>query len=556
VPTLFCEAEGKIMEDVTRKPTMNPAQSETPGMSGNSMRENRETPSVSDRKTSDRLEKAKSHTTSAHAGGESDEQVVPAKRSNKGEQAPAERVEGSCSTKGNTEEADTCRTQGREHVSRGLDGVREAARRDKKQKFTALLHHVTIDLLRESYFSLKRKAAPGVDGVTWEQYGEGVEEQLKGLHERIHRGAYRAQPSRRTYIPKADGRQRPLGIAALEDKIVQQAVVTVLNEIYEGDFQGFSYGFRPGRGQHDALDALWVGLRRRRVNWVLDVDVRGFFDNVSHEWLVKFIEHRVADRRILRLIQKWLKAGVSEEGEWAETKVGTPQGAVVSPLLANIYLHYVFDVWVEQWRRKSAKGDVIVVRYADDAVLGFEHRSEAEAFLERLRERMQKFGLELHPEKTRLIEFGRYAEEDRKRRGEGKPETFDFLGFTHRCGKTWNGKWFTIQRQTVKKRLRSKLQAVKQELRKRWHQRVSENGKWLKSVVQGYFNYHAIPGNFVTLQTFRREVARMWLRALRRRSQRDRYPWKRFRLTVERYLPSPRILHPLPGVRFDAKHPR
>jgi len=303
-------------------------------------------------------------------GGESDEQVVPAKRSNKGEQAPAERVEGSCSTKGNTEEADTCRTQGREHVSRGLDGVREAARRDKKQKFTALLHHVTIDLLRESYFSLKRKAAPGVDGVTWEQYGEGVEEQLKGLHERIHRGAYRAQPSRRTYIPKADGRQRPLGIAALEDKIVQQAVVTVLNEIYEGDFQGFSYGFRPGRGQHDALDALWVGLRRRRVNWVLDLDVRRFFDNVSHEWLVNFVEHRIADRRVIRLIQKWLKAGVSEEGEWTKTKVGTPQGAVVSPLLANIYLHYVFDLWVKQWRRKSARGDMIVVRYADDAVLG------------------------------------------------------------------------------------------------------------------------------------------------------------------------------------------
>ena len=539
-----------------RETTMNPAQSETPGMLGNSVRENRETPLASGSNTPDRLEKATSCTTSVNAGGESDEQVVPAKRPNKGEKSPAEGVEGSCSTEGNTKEAHTCRTQGREHVSQGLRGVREAARRDKEQKFTALLHHVTADLLRESYYSLKRKAAPGVDGVTWEQYGEGVEERLKGLHDRVQGGRYRAQPSRRTYIPKADGKQRPLGIAALEDKIVQQAVVTVLNEIYEEDFLGFSYGFRPGRKQHDALDALWVGLRRRRVNWILDLDVRGFFDNVSHEWLVKFVEHRIADRRIIRLIQKWLKAGVSEEGKWSETKVGTPQGAVASPLLANIYLHYVFDLWVKQWRRKLAQGDMIVVRYADDAVLGFEHRSEAEAFLKQLGERMQKFGLELHSEKTRLIEFGRYAEEKRERRGEGKPETFDFLGFTHSCGKARKGNWFTIRRHTVKKRLRSKLQAVKQELGKRWHKRVVENGKWLRSVVQGYFNYYAVPGNFVALQTFRREVARMWLAALRRRSQRDRHSWERFRPIVERFLPTPRILHPLPGVRFDAMHPR
>jgi RNA-directed DNA polymerase len=544
------------MDDDIRKPSTNPAQSETPGMSGNSMRENRETPSVSGSSTPDRQEKATSSTTSMHAGGESDEQVVPAKRSNNEEKSWAESVEGSCSTKGNTEEAHTCRTQGREHVSPGLRGVREAARREKQQKFTALLHHVTTDLLRDSYYSLKRKAAPGVDGVTWAEYGEGVEERLKGLHDRVHRGAYRAQPSRRTYIPKADGRQRPLGIAALEDKIVQHAVVTVLNEIYEEDFLGFSYGFRPGRKQHDALDALWVGLRRKRVNWVLDLDVRGFFDNVSHEWLVQFVEHRIADRRVIRLIQKWLKAGVSEDGEWAETKVGTPQGAVISPLLANIYLHYVFDLWVNQWRQKAAQGDVIVVRYADDAVLGFEHRKEAEAFLEELRERMRKFGLELHPEKTRLIEFGRYAEGDRERRGEGKPETFDFLGFTHICGKTRKGNWFTIRRQTAKKRLRSKLQAVKQELGKRWHKRVVENGEWLRSVVQGYFNYHAVPGNFAALRTFKREVARMWLAALRRRSQRDRYSWERFRPIVDRYLPPARILHPLPGARFDAMHPR
>jgi group II intron reverse transcriptase/maturase len=520
------------------------------------MRENRETPTVSGSSAPDRLEKATSYTTSVHADGESDEQVVPAKGSNKEEQSSAESVEGSCSTKGNTEETHTHRTQGRERVSQGLGGVREAAGRDKKQRFTALLHHVTTDLLRDSYQSLKKQAAPGVDGVTWAQYREGQEEKLQDLHDRIHRGAYRAQPSRRTYIPKADGRQRPLGIAALEDKIVQQAVVTVLNQIYEEDFLGFSYGFRPGKSQHNALDALAVGLRRKKVNWVLDLDVRGFFDNVSHEWLVKFVEHRVTDRRILRLIQKWLQAGVSEEGEWRETKVGTPQGAVASPLLANIYLHYAFDLWVNQWRRKWAKGDMIVVRYADDAVLGFEHRADAEAFLEQLRERMRKFGLELHPEKTRLIEFGRFAEDNRKRRGEGKPETFDFLGFTHICGTTRKGGWFKVRRQTVKKRLRSKLQAVRQELRKRWHERIAETGDWLRSVVQGYFNYHAVPGNFRALQTFRREVARSWLEALRRRSQRHRLPWERFRSILDRYLPLPRILHPEPGVRFDARHSR
>jgi len=544
------------MSDEHRKPLVNPAQSKTPGMPGNSVRENREPLPTSDSCRSDRLEKAISHESSMHVGGESDEQVVPTKQPNNGERSLAEVAEGSCSTKGNTEEERTLRTQGRECVSQGLRGVREAASRDKKQKFTALLHHVTADLLRDSYCALKRQAAPGVDGVTWEQYGEGVEERLQDLHQRIHRGAYRAQPSRRTYIPKADGRQRPLGIAALEDKIVQQAVVTVLNQIYEEDFLGFSYGFRPGRSQHDALDALFVGLRRKKVNWVLDLDVRGFFDNVSHEWLGKFVEHRVADRRILHLIQKWLQAGVSEEGELKETKVGTPQGAVVSPLLANIYLHYVFDLWVNQWRRKWAHRDMIVVRYADDAVLGFERRKEAEAFLEQLGERMRKFGLELHSEKTRLIEFGRYAEEHRERSGKGKPETFDFLGFTHICGKTRTDGRFTVRRQTVKKRLRNKLQAVRQELRRRWHEPIAETGTWLRSVVQGYFNYHAVPGNFPALAMFWREVGRAWLAVLRSRSQRHRLPWERFGSIANRYLPRPRILHPIPDLRFDAKYPR
>ncbi len=331
---------------------------------------------------------------------------------------------------------------------------------------------MNVDLLRDSYYALKRQAAPGVDGVTWQEYETGLEGRLTDLHNRVHRGAYRAQPSRRVYIPKADGRQRPLGIAALEDKIVQQAVVTILNQIYEVDFKGFSYGFRPGRSPHQALDALTVGIQRKRVNWVLDADIRGFFDNMSHEWTMKFVEHRVADRRILRLIQKWLKAGVSEDGQWSESKVGTPQGAVVSPLLANVYLHYVFDLWIEAWRQKVATGDVIVVRYADDLVVGFENRTEAERFLEAFRERLAKFGLELHPEKTRLIEFGRFAAQDREKRGEGKPETFTFLGFTHYCGKRRSNGAFIVWRKTAKKRMVAKLQAIKAELRLRMHERM------------------------------------------------------------------------------------
>src|ERR1019366_36657 len=495
------------------------------------------------------------YTTSMHAVGESDERVVPAKRSNNGEQSPAESVEGSRSTEGNAEETYTRRTPGRERVSQGLGGVRGAARRDKKQKFTALLHHVTVGLLRDSYYSLKRKAAPGVDGVTWAEYEEGVEERLQDLHDRVHRGAYRAQPSRRAYIDKADGRKRPLGIAALEDKIVQQAVVTVLNEIYEEDFQGFSYGFRPGRSQHDGLDALAVGLRRKKVNWVLDLDVRGFFDNVSHEWLVKFVEHRIADRRVIRLIQKWLKAGVSEEGEWKDTKVGTPQGSVISPLLGNIYLHYVFDLWVEVWRKKCALGDVIVVRYADDNVLGFQHRAEVDRFLENFRERLRKFGLELHPDKTRRIEFGQFAERNRKRRGEGKPETFDFLGFTHISGKKRDGN-FVVKRKTIGKRMRAKLEEIKRQLLNRTHDPIVQTGKWLKSVVQGYFNYHAVPGNLDSLHVFRFRVTLLWRQALLRRSQRHRLNWARMQKLVERWLPESRVLHPYPSVRFDATHPR
>jgi group II intron reverse transcriptase/maturase len=432
--------------------------------------------------------------------------------------------------------------------------VRKAAKEHQEMKFTALLHHLTVGLLQESFYALKRKAAPGVDGTTWQEYETGLEGRLVDLHSRVHRGAYRAKPSRRVYIPKADGRQRPLGVAALEDKIVQQAVVTILNAIYEEDFLGFSYGFRPGRSQHQALDALSYALTQKRVNYVLDADIRGFFDAISHSWMLKFVQHRVADRRILRLIQKWLKAGVMEEGEWSETERGTPQGAVISPLLANIYLHYVFDLWVNAWRKKHARGDVIVVRYADDTVLGFQSQTEADRFLEDFRERLGKFGLELHPEKTRRIEFGQYAELNRKGRGEGKPETFDFLGFTHISGKNRNGH-FTVKRQTISKRLRGKLQEIKQQLRRRRHDPVAQTGEWLRSVVQGYFNYHAVPGNLDSLGTFRVRLLRLWRTQLLHRSQRHRPIWDRLARLAARWLPLPRVLHPWPTQRFAATHP-
>jgi RNA-directed DNA polymerase len=453
-------------------------------------------------------------------------------------------------------EEHTSRTQNREIASRGLQGVREAAQRDKGLRFTTLLHHVNERLLLDSFYLLKRQAAPGVDRVTWDEYEEGVEARITDLHGRIHRGAYRAQPSRRVYIPKPDGRQRPLGIAALEDKIVQQAVVEVLNQIYEGDFAGFSYGFRPGRSAHDALDSLTAGIMTKKVNWILDADIQGFFDNINHESLMELMELRVADPRILRLIRKWLTAGVSEDGQWSETKVGTPQGAVISPLLANIYLHYVLDRWFVEWRRETAKGDAIVVRYADDFVLGFQHREEAERFLRQLGERMAEYGLKLHPEKTRLIEFGRFAEENRKRDGAGKPETFNFLGFTHICGTIWKSGKFTVKRKTIGKRMTAKLREIAVQLRRRINDSIEGTGKWLTQVVRGYNNYHAVPGNLRRLYRFRRAIARYWLFTLRRRSQRSRWTWERFEALTDRYLPEPRILHPYPLQRFRAKYPR
>ncbi len=475
--------------------------------------------------------------------------------SNKSGRPPAESEEGRPLIKENTHQSSTHSTQSEARVSQGLAGVRKVARERKGMQFTALFQHLTVGLLRESFYALKRKAAPGVDGVTWEEYEPELEGRIIDLQSRIHRGAYRAQPSRRVYILKPDGRQRPLGVAALEDKIVQHAVVTILNQIYEEDFRGFSYGFRPGRSQHQALDALYVAITRKKVNFVLDADIRGFFDNLDRGWLLKFLQHRVADPRMLRLIQKWLEAGVMEEGEWKDTEIGTPQGSVISPLLANIYLHYVFDLWVDAWRKKCAHGDVVAVRYADDNVLGFQHQTDADRFLSDFRERLGKFGLELHPDKTRRIDFGRRAERDRKQRGEGKPEAFDFLGFTHISGKDRNGN-FAVKRHTIGKRLRGKLAEIKQQFRQRMHEPVAKTGKWLKSVVQCYFNYYAVPGNGKSLRVFRCRVTRLWRQVLRRRSQRGYLNWARMRKLEERWIPGPCVLHPWPGTRFDAIHPR
>lgn len=458
-------------------------------------------------------------------------------------------------TKGNSEKLTATCTQRQGKALSSLDRIREAAR-DKSLRFTSLMHHITADLLRDSFYALKRNAAPGIDDVTWRQYGKDLEIHLPDLHERVQSGRYRAKPSKRTWLPKPDGRQRPIGIAALEDKIVQQAVVRVLNQIYEEDFLGFSYGFRPGRNAHNALDAVWVGIMQRKVNWVLDADIRSYFDTIDHGWLMKFVEHRIADPGLLRLIRKWLRAGVSEDGQWSKTDVGTPQGSVVSPILANIYLHYVFDLWVDKWR-KSAHGDVIVVRYADDWVMGFQYRNEAERFLHKVQARMAKFGLELHPDKTRLIEFGRFAAVNRTRRGEGKPETFDFLGFTHICSKTRKTKRFTIRRKTIAKRLRAKVKAVREEILYRMHEPVPEQGEWLRSVVQGHLNYYAVPGNKQSTDAFRTQVMRGWLYALRRRSQKARnLTWERFKRLVRTWLPTSKVMHPYPNQRLCVINPR
>ena len=486
----------------------------------------------------------------------SDPPILPMKPANKAGRPAAEAVEGSGGIERNAELQSTVRTQSRAAVSRAQARIREAGTRNRGEKLTALLHHVTVDCLRWAFFQLRKDAAPGIDGTTWEAYAEGLESKLEDLHRRTHTGAYRAQPSRRKYIPKPDGRQRPLGIAALEDKIVQQAVVAILTPIYEAEFLGFSYGFRPGRSQHDALDALAFGIKAKKICWILDADIARFFDTISHEWLIRFIEHRIGDKRIIRLIIKWLKAGVLEEGQRIDTTEGTPQGAVISPLLANIYLHYAYDLWVNQWRARHARGDMIVVRFADDTVVGFQYRDDGERFLADLKERLEAFALSLHPEKTRLIEFGKFAAERRARRGGGKPETFDFLGFTHICGTKANGQGFQLWRKTKRKRLKAKVREVKGELRRHMHAPIDEQGRWLNRVLTGHYAYFAVPTNSAALSAFRHHIIVRWIRRLRRRSQRHRMTWARMQKYIDRYLPRPRILHPWPEQRFRVKYSR
>jgi RNA-directed DNA polymerase len=533
-------------------------------MYGTFMRENREIPLLAHRvdRRVGRPGNAVGGTPGMNEGGKSDRLVVPANSPNKTRagvirsgsveesvDAVAEVGEGRGRAEGNTVGPARSGRSAGAGVSQGLAGVREVAVRDKEVRFTALLHHVDLGRLRKAYWAIRPQAAPGVDGVTWAEYGQDLEGNLQDLHTRVQSGRYRAKPSRRVYIPKADGRQRPLGIASLEDKIVQRAVVEVLNAVYEADFRGFSYGFRPGRKPHDALDALSVGITQRRVNWVLDADVRDFFGQLDHVRLGELLRHRIADERVLRLIGKWLTVGVVEDGAWTESDLGSPQGASVSPLLANVYLHYVFDEWADAWRRTRASGDVVIVRFADDFVVGFEDEGEARAFWADLRERFAEFGLELHPDKTRLIEFGRNADWQRRRRGLGKPETFDFLGLTHICARSRRGR-FWVKRITIAKRMRAKLVEVKDQLRRRRHDPVPEQGAWLRSVLQGHAVYYAVPGNFDAVNAFRTQITRHWYKALRRRSQKSRLTWARMGRLATRWLPPIRVHHPFPNQRL------
>ena len=490
-----------------------------------------------------------------HELEESDSVVVAAKPTNKAEKSVAEPVEPRTGTKGNADQQSTRRAQDRASVSQALGRVRQAARQRKKERFTSLLHHVDSAMLRTAFFAIKRDAAPGVDGMTWETYERDLDRRIEDLCARVKTGAYRAQPSRRSYIPKEDGSQRPLAVAALEDKIVQRAVAALLSAIHEEDFLGFSYGFRPKRSQHDALDALIVGISNKKVNHILDADIRSFFTEVSQQWVVRFLEHRIGDKRIIRLVQKWLRAGILEDGIVTIEEKGTGQGSVISPLLANIYLHYVFDLWAERWRRREATGDMIMVRYADDIVVGFQHESDARRFWDAMRDRLREFSLSLHPDKTRLIEFGRLAAQNCKRSGRSKPETFKFLGFVLICDKSRRGD-FRVRRKSRGDRMRTKLQEIKEALRRRISRPIPETGKWLAQVVAGYFAYHAVPTNRLALSAFRYHVLVLWHRQLCRRSQRAGVLWARMTKLADEFLPPPRDLHPWPSVRFAVKHPR
>ena len=491
-----------------------------------------------------------------NADGESYRPVVPAKRPNKaGERPAAEAVEERGLAAGNPRRRKADRTPSRGELPSGLERVRQAAKRNRAERFTALLHHVNPASLAAAFERTNENAAAGIDGVTKEHYRQELESNLERLNGMVHRGAYKPKPARRVYITKEDGTRRPLAVGAMDDKTVQGSAAEVLGAIWEVDFVGFSYGFRPGRSQHDALNALAVGINRRKVNWILDLDVRSYFDSIDHEKLMELVEIRIADRRILRLIRQWLEAGVLEDGELKRSRMGTPQGATISPLLANLYLHYVFDCWASDWRRRNARGDMIMVRYADDIVVGFQHRQEAERFWRDLRARLEAYSLELHPEKTRLIEFGRFAAERREKRGEGKPETFTFLGLTHSCGRSRDGK-FVLVRHTATRRLRAKLKEVKQELRRRMHASIPEQGDWLRSVLQGYYNYHAVPTNIDAIRTFYLQVSRHWYRTLRRRSQKCRLTWAKMGPRIDRWLPRPRILRPWPSMEALRHYPK
>ena len=483
----------------------------------------------------------------------SDRGIVAMKTANK--EPSAELLEQRPLPEGNPQDPATHHAQKWGRVSQGIERIREIAKRNPKEKLTTLLHHVNEDSLKVAYHALKRDASPGVDQVTWAAYGANLDRNIADLCTRVHRGTFRATPSRRVNIPKPDGGKRPLGIAALEDKIVQTAMVKcILEPIYENEFCGFSYGFRPGRSAHNALDAIAYVIECRKVNYVVDADIRKFFDMVDQQWLLRFLEHRIADQRVLRLITKFLKAGVMEDGNWQESKRGTPQGAVISPILANIYLHYVLDLWFKS-ERKSRKigGESYIVRYADDFVVCFQYKVAAERFLHALRERLEKFGLSLHPDKTRLIEFGRYAERDRRKRGEGRPKTFDFLGFTHYCRKTRSG-GYGLGRKPIAKRMTRFLNRIRDELRRRTHRPVHETGNWLGQVLNGWLNYYAVPWSYPSLNQCFRALKRIWLRVLRRRSQRDRTTWEQIEALAERYWPELSIRHDWPARRFTVTY--